>query len=456
MDGNTLAFIIALVKKQCLKNSEPIGITSIDNVDGNLNFQLSNGKSIKVQLPKNEIHLDNIMKIKDYDKDGNGIIDICDFANNSKESEHSKISDTSINSNESKHSQTSDISNQSKLANDSKKLNGELAENYFNKITNNTDNIIEGSINKFMTKNEKEKLNNLSLNINELLDKKMDIDKYDSNKNGIVDKAETLDGLQVNVNEINKLQGIKENIQKQIDSLSNIGNFTGSANTYKDIQKVNSKPVAKDMIIVIKDENHEDTSTIYMYNGEAWIYSGTFTATVRDFSTKPLDLYKETTGILPQSKVNLQGVAKVIDLNNKLDKVQGSKNNIVVFNEDGIQDSCINISDIQAKEHNHNDLYYTQNQCDNKYTTKDEFKDELQKLPKIDEEVIKSVQQDVAQIKQHIEDIDTEIKNNKLNNKDILDKFSDDGTGLKYNGKEIGSDKEIKLDTNILWSKFEL
>jgi hypothetical protein len=86
-----------------------------------------------------------------------------------------------------------------------------------------------------------------------------DMDKsiYDVNNDGIVDKASTLDGLASTVTELNYIHGAKGNIQAQIDALSSIGNFTGSAPTYADIATLFSSPKQKDMVIVITDEKKQ-------------------------------------------------------------------------------------------------------------------------------------------------------------------------------------------------------
>jgi hypothetical protein len=128
---------------------------------------------------------------------------------------------------------------------------------------------------------------------------------YDANDDGVVDKATTLDGLTSTIVELNHLNGVNGNVQAQINALTSVGNFTGSVNTYADIVLNFPNPNQKDMVIVISDETHGNTSTIYLYNGASWEYSGSFTATIRDFSTNPIDINTESTGVLQESRVDV-------------------------------------------------------------------------------------------------------------------------------------------------------
>lgn len=127
---------------------------------------------------------------------------------------------------------------------------------------------------------------------------------YDSNNDGVIDKATTLDGLSTTIAELNYVHGVTGNIQAQIDALSSIGNFTGSVATYADIDLTFTDPQQKDMVIVIADENNGGTSTIYLYDGSAWVYSGGFTADIRDFSTNPLDVTLESTGLYLEDRID--------------------------------------------------------------------------------------------------------------------------------------------------------
>lgn len=129
-------------------------------------------------------------------------------------------------------------------------------------------------------------------------------------ENGNKLMAINLSGLLATIHELNQMQGITGNVQAQINALSSIGNFTGSVPTYADIALQFPVPTAGDMVIVVTDETQMGDSTIYVHNGTDWAYSGKFTATIRDFTTHPLNLDTETTSILPKSKYEKQNAAE--------------------------------------------------------------------------------------------------------------------------------------------------
>lgn len=126
-------------------------------------------------------------------------------------------------------------------------------------------------------------------------------------------------GMTATVAEINQLQGVTGNIQSQIDALTSIGNFKGTVDTYADLSTVIS-PAANDMVIVLTDETHGNAPSIYLYTGTTWEFAGEFAAgTIRNFTTDPINLATETTGVLPKNKMerfNSSEVALVNSGNN--------------------------------------------------------------------------------------------------------------------------------------------
>lgn len=120
----------------------------------------------------------------------------------------------------------------------------------------------------------------------------------------------SLMGLSSTVHELNQMQGITGNVQAQINALTSVGNFTGSVPTYADIAIVFLTPQAGDMVIVVTDEMHMSESTIYVYNGTSWEFSGEFKATVRDFATQPIVLTSEVTGLLPKANYEKQSASE--------------------------------------------------------------------------------------------------------------------------------------------------
>lgn len=128
----------------------------------------------------------------------------------------------------------------------------------------------------------------------------------DSNLDGVVDKASTLDGMTVGVNELNYLQGTKGNIQNQIDALGGAINLKEAHKTsYSDLSATTGM-VKGDAYIVDNDEspNGNGNRTWYVYNGSLWIYMGTTSIIARNFTTQPINIVAESTGIIPETRVD--------------------------------------------------------------------------------------------------------------------------------------------------------
>lgn len=126
--------------------------------------------------------------------------------------------------------------------------------------------------------------------------------------------AKTLIGLEASLAELNYSKGLAGNIQAQIDSLSRVGNFTGAVDTKADLNNLTGLSV-NDMVIVISDESKDGISTIYMYNGSTWVFSGEFKAEIRDFATNPIELANEVEGILASQYID-NTIARKIDIKN--------------------------------------------------------------------------------------------------------------------------------------------
>lgn len=146
---------------------------------------------------------------------------------------------------------------------------------------------------------------------------------YDTNNDGIVDSASTLTGLTATVTQLNYLSGASANIQAQLNSLSNMTNFTGSVSTYADIATAYPTPANGDMVIVLADENHSNSTTVYIYNGSSWIYSGPFNSEIRNFSTDPLNLNSEVTGTLADARLS-SNVVLESDFSNTLANIDNA------------------------------------------------------------------------------------------------------------------------------------
>lgn len=131
----------------------------------------------------------------------------------------------------------------------------------------------------------------------------VDMSRYDSNDDGIVDSAETLHGLLSTISELNSLTGATGNIQTQIDALSNITNFRGSVDTHANLSTIVT-PEDKDMVFVLTDETMSGVTSIYIYDGSDWVYVGTFDVELRNFLSDPISLANEVTGVLDESLID--------------------------------------------------------------------------------------------------------------------------------------------------------
>ena len=140
--------------------------------------------------------------------------------------------------------------------------------------------------------------------------------------------VKTMSGLEASIVELNYSKGLTENIQEQINRLSRIGNFTGAVNTKNDLSNISS-PSVNDMVIVISDESKGGVTTIYMYDGTDWIFIGDFNVEIRDFTTDPIKLGNEVTGILPESNID-PSIARKSDIKNinTTDDLQEGVNNL--------------------------------------------------------------------------------------------------------------------------------
>lgn len=217
---------------------------------------------------------------------------------------------------------------------------------------------------------------------------------YDSNLDGIVDKAATLNGLSSSITELNYMHGVTKNVQQQINSLSSVGNFTGTVPTYADISTQFPNPSPKDMVIVLADENNSGTTCIYLYSASSWIYAGRFTATMRDFSLEPLDVILESVGMFSENRID-PAIARKVDI------ISFPNSDLLLTYTQTDSD----LTDAVTKRH----VHYNQSLLDT-YT-------------------------------QTNTDIGTAINKSHLHsNQTILDNFSEDGDGNPlYNGKFIAN-----------------
>ena len=162
--------------------------------------------------------------------------------------------------------------------------------------------------------------------LNELIDNSTI--EVDVNNDCLVVKK--IDGQTATVAEINFLTGVTANIQEQINNLGKSMTMYGVFGTKADLlASVSPAPVDGNTAIVIADEdnNNKQMTYIYIASNSAWTQVAESSVTVRDFTTNPIDLDTETTGILSKDKIDT-AIARLADVLDKATYV-GSADGIV-------------------------------------------------------------------------------------------------------------------------------
>ena len=162
--------------------------------------------------------------------------------------------------------------------------------------------------------------------LNELIDNSTI--EVDVNNDCLVVKK--IDGQTATVAEINFLAGVTANVQEQINNLGKSMTMYGVFGTKADLlASVSPAPVDGNTAIVIADEdnNNKQMTYIYIASDSAWTQVAESSVTVRDFTTNPIDLDTETTGILSKDKIDT-AIARLADVLDKATYV-GSADGIV-------------------------------------------------------------------------------------------------------------------------------
>ena len=139
-----------------------------------------------------------------------------------------------------------------------------------------------------------------------------------------------IDGQAATVAEINFLTGVTSNIQTQINNLGKSMTMYGVFATKSDLlASTTPVPVDGNTAIVVADEdnNNKQMTYIYIASTSSWTQVAESSVTLRDFSTDPIDLSSETTGVLPEFRI-ATAVARLADV---LDKATygGSSSGVV-------------------------------------------------------------------------------------------------------------------------------
>ena len=151
--------------------------------------------------------------------------------------------------------------------------------------------------------------------LNELIDNSTI--EVDATNNCLVVKK--IDGQTATVAEINFLTGVTSNIQAQIDNLGKSMTMYGVFGTKADLlASTTPTPVDGNTAIVIADEdnNNKQMTYIYIASNSTWTQVAESSVAVRDFTTEPINLATETTGILHKSKIDI-AIARLADVLDK-------------------------------------------------------------------------------------------------------------------------------------------
>lgn len=162
--------------------------------------------------------------------------------------------------------------------------------------------------------------------LNELIDNSTI--EVDVNNDCLVVKK--IDGQTATVAEINFLTGVTANVQEQINNLGKSMTMYGVFGTKADLlASVSPAPVDGNTAIVVADEDNNGKQMTYIYiaSDSAWTQVAESSVTVRDFTTNPIDLDTETTGILSKDKIDT-AIARLADVLDKATYV-GSADGIV-------------------------------------------------------------------------------------------------------------------------------
>lgn len=151
--------------------------------------------------------------------------------------------------------------------------------------------------------------------LNELIDNSTI--EVDATNNCLIVKK--IDGQTATIAEINFLTGVTSNIQAQIDNLGKSMTMYGVFGTKADLLAATTPtPVDGNTAIVIADEDNDNKQMTYIYieSTSSWTQVAESSITVRDFTTEPIDLATETTGILHKSKIDT-AIARLADVLDK-------------------------------------------------------------------------------------------------------------------------------------------
>lgn len=140
-------------------------------------------------------------------------------------------------------------------------------------------------------------------------------DIYDQDKDGLIDKAATLEGLLSSITELNYSQGLIGNIQQQINSIVSGAVFKGVYPSYADLLDKHGNPKQSDWVFVEVDETRNGAYTQYYYNDTEWVFGGGATKAAEATASTPGGIklagdLENGQGSFDQPRLSLTGVTE--------------------------------------------------------------------------------------------------------------------------------------------------
>jgi hypothetical protein len=136
---------------------------------------------------------------------------------------------------------------------------------------------------------------------------------YDTNGDGIVNVADTLNGLTATIQELNYVHGVRSNIQEQIDTIAQSVVWKGHVSSYASISSTFPTPMNGWMIVVDADEQNGGHKTLYIYNSSAnqWQFIGSldYPPNASSSSVGLIKLAGDLTGTATNPQLTPTGVA---------------------------------------------------------------------------------------------------------------------------------------------------
>lgn len=137
---------------------------------------------------------------------------------------------------------------------------------------------------------------------------------YDTNSNGVIDKAETLDGMNVSIEELNYLVGTSSNIQEQFNAIRIGYSLKGTVGSFDELTKMDTSTIHDGYAYIVEvDETKNNQKTGYLRSSDEWVYLGVFEVQLRDFKTNPILLDSEVSGLLEPKNIS-DDIARVSQL----------------------------------------------------------------------------------------------------------------------------------------------